>query len=228
MADQKHLVVGNGEVGSALYAILREVHGHRALIRDVEFSSEIADVMHVCIPWSNQFVKTIRDYRDHHQVDTVVIHSTVPVGTCDPEGWIHSPIRGRHPNLQRGILDIQKHVGGEGADDVARMFNEVGINTMTHERAATCEAGKLWELIQFGLQVVVRQDMHDWCVTNGLDPEEVYTPFADTYNVGYATLGDVCFIRPILDYVPGPIGGHCVTQNAHLIDHPLARIVSER
>lgn len=97
--------------------------------------------------------------------------------------------------------------------------------TAVHPRAVETEAGKLWELVQYGLQVRVCQAIHEWCMARGLDPDVVYRQFAEEYNAGYATLGYRRFVRPVLDYVPGPIGGHCVARNAPMIDHPIAEVV---
>jgi len=97
--------------------------------------------------------------------------------------------------------------------------------TAVHPRAVETEAGKLWELVQYGLQVRVCQAIHEWCMARGLDPDVVYRQFAEEYNAGYATLGYQRFVRPVLDYVPGPIGGHCVTENSYLLDHPISEIV---
>lgn len=220
--EETQLVIGAGEVGTSLFNVLKDA-GAQVHLRDTEPLDLSAGVLHVCYPWSQSFVEDTLNYARHHLASLVIVHSTVPPGTCDPFNWVHSPVRGRHPELEEGIRTFTKHVGGHYAEHAAKLLSAVGLRVQVHERAAECEAGKVWELIQFGLQVMIEQQVHGWCQRYGLDAAEVYRDFARTYNDGYAALGESQFIRPILDHVPGPIGGHCVTQNATLVDHSLVR-----
>lgn len=220
-----HLVVGAGEVGTAVAAVLSRAHP--TVLRDVGPVDEVADVLDVCIPWSETFVESVAAYAIEHQARMVVVHSTVPVGVCDRQGWVHSPIRGRHPHLEEGVASFVKHFGGAGAEESALDWKACGVTTAVHPRAAECEAGKLWELAQFGLQVRVEKALHTWCSERGLDPEVVYGSFAHTYNQGYEALGATHFVRPVLKHVPGDIGGHCVVPMANLLDHTIADIVKE-
>lgn len=212
------VIIGAGEVGTALHQVLPDVH-----LRDIEPTGpDRAGVLHIAIRHTPTFIATVSDYQRHYDADLVIVHSTVPVGTCDPNGWVHSPVRGRHPDLVDGLKTFTKHVGGARAPEAAANLDAAGITTVTHPRAADTEAGKLWELVQFGLQVTIQHAIYEWCASHDVDPDVVYRAFAQTYNDGYAALGERRFVRPVLDYTPGPIGGHCVRQNAHLLDHPLA------
>lgn len=218
------LVVGAGEVGTALYAVL--ARAHQVAIRDVEPVGVPADVLHIAFPWSASFVDSVKGYERQHNSDMTVVHSTVPVGTCDPEGWVHSPVRGRHPHLTEGLLAFVKHFAGERADEAAKAWEATGCDVAVHPRAAETEAAKLFELVQFGLQVVVEEEIHQWCERSGLDFDVVYTQFAESYNAGYQAMGEHQFVRPVLEHMPGPIGGHCIRQCAALLDHPLAAMVT--
>lgn len=216
-----NLVIGLGEVGEAMASVL----GCEG--RDVHEPEGTADVLHICFPWSSLFVSEVDLYRNRYEADLVIVHSTVPIGTCDPNGWVHSPVRGSHPHLEDGIRTFVKFFGGAQADEAAVIFEAVGIETATIPSAAETEAGKLWELVQFGLQVKIEQAIWDHCLEVGVNPGIVYSLFAHTYNLGYEKLGQGRFVRPVLTHMPGPIGGHCVRQNSALLDHPLARLVTE-
>src|SRR5690554_2082143 len=218
----RHLVLGAGQVGTAVAEVLSDV-GEVAL-RDVDPTDDRADVLHVCIPWSSGFADAVKGAVTRHRAELVVVHSTVPVGTCDANGWVHSPVRGRHPNLVGGLRKFVKHFGGLGAHEAA--LHWPGWSRV-HTFARDTEAGKIWELIQYGVQIRVEKAIHAWCAENNVDFDIVYTEFADTYNDGYTQLGEYDFVRPVLKHMPGPIGGHCVVQNASMIDHPLARIVTD-
>src|SRR5690606_41264469 len=103
----RHLVIGAGEVGTALHTVLntRDV----CEIRDVDPIDYRADVIHIAFPWSDAFVEHVQRYAAEHGAELVVVHSTVPVGTCDANGWVHSPVRGRHTNLVGGLRKFVKH-----------------------------------------------------------------------------------------------------------------------
>lgn len=223
-ADASHVVLGAGEVGTAVAEVLAS--SSTVVLRDIEPVEVRARVLHVCIPWQSGFVSSVETAADLHGVDLVIVHSTVPVGTCDPRMWVHSPVRGRHPNLTESLRTFTKHFGGVRASDAAKLWASIS-KTAVHDRAAETEAGKLWELAQFGVQVRITQTIHAWCHERGLDPDVVYRQMAETYNDGYAALGEHRFIRPVLDYIPGRIGGHCVTENSYLLDHPISEIVRE-
>lgn len=221
-----HLVIGAGEVGLAVFEVLQDC-GDPVNIRDVPPADVSADALHVCFPWSDTFAASVRGYIEEHVADLVVVHSTVPVGTCDPYGWVHSPVRGRHPHLVEGLRSFTKHFGGSRATEAAKAFDAVQIPTMLHSRAVETEAGKLWELIQYGVQIRVEKQIHAWCEETGVDFDVVYTQMAHTYNDGWEQLDHPEFVRPVLAHLPGPIGGHCVAQNSRMLDHPLARLVGE-
>jgi len=220
-----HLVVGAGEVGRAVHAVLSRVA--QADLRDVEPVELAADVLHVCFPWSDTFVDEVRRYRREHMTDLVVVHSTVPVGTCDPQGWVHSPVRGRHPHLAEGLLTFVKHFGGQRADEAAKLFEAAGCDVAVHGRAAETEAGKLWELCTYGLSIALEKAILAYCAERGLDFGVVYTAFRQAYNDGYVAMGHPEFVQPVLRHVPGGVGGHCIIPSMSLLDHPLAgRVVA--
>lgn len=218
-----HLVIGMGQVGTALLSVL----GTEAYGRDLDETSIItgAKVLHICIPWSEAFPREVGQYQTRYAAGLVVVHSTVPVGTCDPHGWVHSPVRGRHDRLEASLRTFVKFFGGAQAGEAAEIFLALGVPVTTVELAATTEAGKIWELVQFGLQIKVEQAITEWCQLEGLDADTVYEGFAASYNRGYIALGEEQYVRPIIQHIPGLIGGHCIREGAALLDHLLARLV---
>lgn len=223
-----HLVIGAGEVGAALADVLHP--HHRTHIRDIADNDGgpiRADTLHICYPWSETFTADTLRYQAQYNPSLVIVHSTVPVGTCDPHHWVHSPIRGKHPDLTTGIATFAKHLGGHLASQAAEAFTQCGITPVIHPRARDTEAGKLWELTQYGLQIAICKQIHDWCQVNDIDFHTVYTAFAITYNHGWARLGQPQYTRPLLVPTPGTIGGHCVVQGSTLLDHPLTDMVRD-
>jgi len=220
-----HLVIGCGEVGKALMEVLG-CAGYDPQKGYMDRDGVSCDMMHVCIPyqaerpdgWSENvvwqsFEQWVLDYKAMFRPSFTVIHSTVPIGTSDLLGAHHSPIRGRHPHLAASIRTFQKYVGGPDAVVICQELQKFGIETIACSSSRDTEAGKLIDLMQFGQSVLLEKTIHDFCTANSLDYDLVYRHFNKSYNTGYRAMGDDRFIRPILDHVDGPIGGHCVVQN---------------
>lgn len=220
----KQLVIGLGEVGSALQKIL-DCDGYDANSGLPE--SEQYDVLHICFPYSDGFVGYVKAYFATFQPSLVVVHSSVPVGTCDEHRWIHSPIRGVHPNLEQGIRTFVKYFGGAGAEEAAKIFSDLRINTVVTVEARTTEALKLWDTTQYGVMIMLEKSIHEYCRQQGLDPELIYEHANRTYNLGYTRLGMEHVVRPHLKHMDGEIGGHCVIPNAHLLASPIAEMLIE-
>lgn len=224
------VVIGAGEVGTAIAEVLRRVY--TVHLRDIAREPDnpaSADVLHICFGHSKNFVDYVYQYRQEYKPRLVVIHSTVIRGTtaaCGPNA-VHSPVRGQHPYLTESLLTFTKFFAGPMAQDAADVFRACGVNPCCTPNPENTEAGKLWELTQYGINIAVEKAIHEYCEQYDLDFELVYTMFAETYNQGYQQLGASQYTRPVLRHVPGPIGGHCVQPGARLLDHPLSQLVLE-
>lgn len=223
--NKTHLVIGEGEVGVALAKVLN------CQSRDVDAPSNLLeeyDYIHISFPYQvPDFVNTVRQYQAQYNAPHVVVHSTVKVGTCDPYGWTHSPVRGKHPDLEGGLRAFVKHYGGEHAEDVAKELEPFFPEWIAHDEAAITEAGKLWELTCYGMEIVMQRYILEYCRRTNLPFHEVYTDFADTYNTGWRRLGMNHYVKPILDDSSGRIGGHCVVQGAELLNRGYRNLLSE-
>lgn len=211
----KHLVIGLGEVGSAMQKIL-DCDG-LDFKKDSTANGGVYDMIHICFPYTSNFVSSVNNYKRLYKASIIVVHSTVPLGTCDQNNWTHSPVRGVHPNLEEGIKTFVKFVGGRDYRAVAKVFEKLGINTFTTEKASTTEAIKLWDTTQYGLMILIEKQIKAFCNKNNLDFDSVYTEANETYNEGYRKLGMENVMRPVLKHMSGPIGGHCVIPNAKIL-----------
>lgn len=213
----QHLIIGMGEVGQAL----NEVLGGWCSYIDSKKSNLHSNgykYIHICIPYSRNFNKTVRAYKQWHSKALIIVHSSVPVGTCDKLGVVHSPIRGVHPHLAEGIRTFVKYFGGKDAKKAAKIFSDLGIKTKVYPEARTTEALKLWDTTQYGRLIMLEKEIYKWCQKHKIDFDAVYTDANQTYNEGYTKLGMSHVVRPILKHMEGPIGGHCVLPNAKLLD----------
>jgi hypothetical protein len=228
MPRDSHVIIGYGEVGEALHKIFPS-----AEVDDIPKNKLAAkqqySVMHICFPYVDKhFVTYVRAYQNKFKPHITIIHSSVPIGTSDSLAAVHSPVRGVHPNIEEGIRTFVKFFGGMKAMEAARIFERKGIKTQVIRDSRTTEALKLWDTTQYGVMILLEKEIHKFCRINGLDFEVIYGIANATYNDGYARLGMQHVIRPALMHKDGKIGGHCVVENAHLLNTPSAkRIIKE-
>lgn len=218
----RQLVIGLGEVGTAIQAIL-DCDGYD--VNSMLPPEKEYDVLHICFPYSEGFAGYVEAYIHTWRPKTVIVHSSVPVGTCDKNAWIHSPVRGVHPNLELGIRTFVKYFGGIGSHEAANIFRAHGIICTAVNRASSTEALKLWDTTQYGLMIMIQKEIHRWCEENNVPFELIYTDANHTYSIGYEALNRPEVVRPYLRHMDGPIGGHCVIPNAHLLDSPLTELL---
>jgi UDP-N-acetyl-D-mannosaminuronate dehydrogenase len=207
-----HLTVGLGEVGIAINAI---VGGQFYSRHESNWDQKHVDVAHICIPYSDSFKTTVEKWKE--EADLVIVHSTTPFGTCDDLEVVHSPIRGVHPHLEKGIRTFVKYFGGKDADKAAQIFADLGLKTKVFKEAKATEALKLWDTTQYGRLIMLEKEIYEWCVKHNVDYEDVYKQANQDYNDGYVKLGRPDVVRPWLTHKEGPIGGHCVVPNAKLL-----------
>lgn len=211
----KHLVLGLGQVGSALQKVL-QCDGQDAL----QTASGEYDVLNVCFPFQvKDFCKCVMRYREQFNSQYVVVHSTVPVGTCYSIRAFHSPVRGVHPNLEQSLRTFEKYLAYDGIPplDLCESYRKCGIPIKLVQGTRNSEAAKLWDTTQYGAMILLEKEIHKWCEANKVDFDVVYSQFNRSYNEGYQSMGMPHYCRPVLRHVDGKIGGHCVVPNAHFL-----------
>lgn len=219
----KSLIIGNGEVGAALHKILSA--GHEVYSRDIEnLNIEGVEVLHICFPYFEGFIQAVKKYKKKYKPKYTVIHSTVPVGTSKKCGAYHSPIRGVHPILDKGIKTFVKYLA-PGSKEIKNYFEKCGIKIKENDSSDNTEAAKIFCTAYYGWNIVFEKEVHEFCKKNGLDFNMVYTDLNRTYNDGYKKLGMEHVTRPVLKHVPGGIGGHCVIPNLRFLDNDISRFI---
>lgn len=203
----RQLIIGQGQIGTAVQAVLR------CPGIDVGDSIPKSDVIHICFPWFDGFVEEVKTYQKQTGAKLVIVHSTVPVGTCDPSEWVHSPCRGIHPHLEAGIRTFVKFFGGKDSRDAAYLFIKEGLECRWTDNAKDTEAMKLWDTEQYREAVLLEKRIYEYCKKHDLDFNIVYTMANETYNEGYEVLGHPEYKKYVLKHIEGPIGGHCVEAN---------------
>ena len=234
--ESRALIVGAGEIGKSMFSVLDgkfDVH-----IRDKDSGpTGQFNYLHVCIPYSEEFLSEVERYDYEYSPKIIVIHSTVPLGTIRKLGdkAVHVPIRGKHPNLAESIRKFRLYVGGNNRDyvtEIADMFRQVVDDVYMIDTTYPPETTELLKIMcttYYGWNILFEKEMYRLCNELGVPYEVVYTDLNRTYNLGYTKAGMGQFTRPVLDHMPGPIGGHCVSNNCRLFpDSYITKLILEK
>ncbi len=215
------LVIGNGEIGRPLAELIEKSGNYVVFIKDVKQIKipEPIDILHICIPYSEGFSTIVDDYAREYRPKLIIINSTVRPGTTDAIAKkigipaVHSPVRGRHPNMKEGLLKFVKFVGGEkqAALLAKEHFERIGLTVMLMDSAINTEIGKLLETTYYGIDIAAHQEMYRICKVYGADFIQAVTLYNATCTMDIAHKVP----RPLM--YPGKIGGHCVLPNIEII-----------
>lgn len=231
---ERTLIIGAGEIGNSLKKVLDD--SYTVHIRDKELQGHETNaqyrVINICFPYSDKFVEYVNEYAKRYNPELIIIHSTVPVGTTRKiKNAVHSPVNGRHPDLEKGIKVFVKMIGatkGDLAYMAARFLIKAGLNMKVMSSPEATEMAKILCTTYLGWNVIFMKEVERICEQFGLPFHEVYTEWNSFYNAGYINQQEHRFVRPILFPLPGPIGGHCVIPNCDLLDSFLTKVVKEK
>jgi len=212
-------ILGYGEVGKAIAKFYKNPY-----IKDLKRDDglEGAEVLNICIPWTEDFIKIVKKEIRKIKPKLIIIHSTIAPGTTKKIGGmvVHSPVRGIHPNLYQGVKTFVKYIGADNkkAGQMAKKHLEsLGIKTKVFMPSITTELGKLFSTSYYGLCIAWHAEMKKICEKSGIDFEKAVTDFNKTYNQGYQKLGKKNVIRPVLYPPRKGIEGHCLIPNAEIL-----------
>lgn len=208
----KSLIIGSGQIGSALFDIFAPYHEcHMRDVADLKLAG--VEVMHIAFPYGRRFVDQVKRYIKQYQPKIIFVHSSVAVGTTSQFGLnaVHSPERGRYPNLAKEMKTFPKYIGTpyELTWQVASQYiEECGWKTVRVRDPRMTELVKLLSNIHLGMEIAWRQEVDRMIKSLKLSDSTVYEQWEDSYNKGHKDLGHEHLIRPRLK--SDPIGGHCI------------------
>ncbi len=222
------LVIGLGEIGNALYTILREKYGKkRVLGHDIKYNEDLptgSDILHICIPDCTDFVKIVNNYVKICKPKYTIIHSSVPVGTtAQIKGKsFHSPVRGKHPHMVQGLLKYPKYLSFDDADHyeattLSNYFFSAGIECKIVPDTKVTELGKLLALSRYGVYLAFAKEQEAICEKHDVPYHKVVTDFEKTRTEGLKEIGDEQLIQPLLFPFDQYIGGHCTVEDMQIL-----------
>jgi hypothetical protein len=245
MKIKKGIIVGLGEVGSAWFKVLSDnntlditgidsVKGN--IRREADNEGDGETVLNICIPFIEGFDKISADYIKEYHPSLVVVNTSCEVGltrkvydlTRVP--MAHIPVRGVHPNIDRGIKTFVNAIGpvdklsGKLAEEY---LDFLGIKHETFNNPEETEMAKLLDTSYYGWNILFAKQVLELCNEYKLNFDNVYARFNQTYNEGYTQLNKKNVIRPVL--IPpqifnkriglkdNKINGHCVRTNLEIL-----------
>lgn len=224
MQQQTHegeygILGGLGEVGGAIAKFYKNPR-----IKDLNRDDGLkgVDILHICIPFIDNFVEVVRKEIAEDKPKLTILHSTVAPGTTKAIGGmvVHSPIRGVHPDLYKGIKTFVKYIGADRVEPahLARdHYEDLGIKCKIYYPSQTTELGKLLSTTYYGLCIAYHGEMKKVCDKFGVNFEQAVTAFNKTYNAGWKEMGRDNVVRPVLSPPEEGIGGHCIMQNTEIL-----------
>lgn len=214
--ENKVVIVGLGEVGRPLHALLSERYNVVGV--DIAPPSEPVgkvDVLHICYPFEiKDFIGETARYIATFQPKITIINSTVGIGTTRAVAEranapvVNSPVRGKHARMLEEIRSYTKFIGPmdpASGKIAAQHFQGAGLKTKVLSAPEATELAKLTETTYFGMMIAWAQEIERYCDQAGQSYEEV------------ASFYDEISFFPKTKYFPGVIGGHCVMPNIEIL-----------
>ena len=243
MKNTKDVVAGLGEIGLPIQKLLSKtitVVGYdkkSKLIdssRSRKFQNYKTEILHICIPFTKNFIYNVKELEKKFKPEIIAIHSTVEPSTTQKLQKkialpiIYSPLRGVHkrkhdsfqPHKKGMLFDIKRYVkfysveNNTKADNIAakkfsRRLKACGLKTKKMSKPITLELAKiLCDTSYYGWLIAYAQLTDMIARKHDVNYDEMWS-FADQI---HKFLGN----RPKM--FPGFIGGHCVIPNLSLID----------
>ncbi len=229
--NKKNVVVGLGEIGFPILKILSrkiQVVGYDInpkLMNKRKFKNFFSletSILHICIPFSKNFLFQVKSIKKKFNPEIIVIHSTVsPYTTKKLQSNLSIPIiysatRGVHKRMTSDIKKYTKFYALENnapkkkwaSQTYSRLLKKCGIKTKKMSKPVTLELAKIVvDTSYYGWLINFAQLSNIIAKKHNVDNDEMWS-FADEI---HKFLGN----RPKM--YPGFIGGHCVIPNLDLI-----------
>lgn len=224
----KSLIIGMGEVGQALFNVLQFTYSDIQSY-DKNQSQGVSlpvEIVHICFPYSENFIHEVHRYLRTYQPKYLIIHSTVPVGTtkkiaenADFTKVFYSPIRGHHENMEMELRIYVKYIASDYFLDteISKYFEDAGIPTKTISDTDSVELMKLLELYRYGLYLAGAKEQETICKYFGKDYDSIVSELEKTSNEGLVLLGKVHQCQPLLYPFKDFVGGHCTVEDMEIL-----------
>lgn len=228
---KKNMVVGLGEIGLPIYKLISK----KIPTASYDVNSKLIDeknnkkyekleisLLHICIPFSKQFLKDIALLYKKFNPEGIVIHSTISPHTTEilqkslPIPIIYSATRGVHKRMLQDLKRYTKFFAIEknapkknwAISAYKKLMKKCSVKVKQMTSPITLELAKIiCDTSYYGWLINYAQLSNMIAIKNHVNYDEMWS-FADEI---HKLLGN----RPKM--FPGFIGGHCVIPNLDLI-----------
>jgi len=220
-----NVILGNGQVANAIKPHIKNAITFDQGEWEKLPQQEDTAILHIAIPYSDQFSTIVCDAMNVFNPRHIIIHSTVKPGTSRSLGAAYSPVLGRHANnFKKDVLRYKKLISGsnEAYEAFKRSskfkIDYVSDNTDELEFAKVMSTGYMyWNLLY---EKMIFKECND----RGYKFNNVYKKFNKNYNEGVKS----DWTRPIYTHNDDPVpGGHCLPNNIYLDDNFINAILKE-
>jgi len=215
------LVIGLGEIGAPLLEIVKGVYDAEGLDIEPKEIHGAFDVLHICFPYSENFVETTTNYINKFCPKLTIIESTVLPFTTNKiyektkTAICHSPVQGRKADgFKWAYFSYTKFIGpakpefGKLAEEY---YQSLSFKTYACNSPLETEFMKILNTTYYGLMITWFQEIHRICEKFNLKEEEIIEFFRTSERDSGGK-----HLRPV--FYPGVIRGHCVVPNAKLLN----------
>lgn len=238
---KKVVVAGLGEIGSPMLQLISKAVptvGYdidKKLMDQKKFdkySKLETSFLHICIPFTDKFIKNVISLYEKFKPEIIVIHSTISPGTTKSlQSMISIPViysatRGVH---KRMLSDLKKYVkfysvestvlsADWASEEYEKLLKKCSVKVKKMTSPLTLELAKIVvDTSYYGWLINYAQLSNMIAIEHKVDYDEMWS-FAEEI---HKYLGN----RPKM--FPGYIGGHCVIPNLDLIHNPTLDMIKK-
>jgi len=223
----KNIVLGAGQVANAIKnnLLTAPLVFDRGEWEKTHLKSEI---LHVTIPYSDDFERIIIKAIYNFDPEIIIIHSTVKPGTTEKLGKnvLFSPVLGRHSDeFSNNIQMYQKFFAGD-PDCYEQVRHEFQLNSeFWGTNTGELEYSKIMSTTRMYWELLFTKSLEKDCKKNGYDFKQVHHRWTDNYNAGIR-LKHPKWERTIYSMMDSDLpGGHCLRPNIHLVDNEITNYI---
>ncbi|MBI1829472.1 MAG: hypothetical protein HY222_02970 [Thaumarchaeota archaeon] len=238
---KKDIVVGLGEIGNPILQLISKTipavgYDINSKLMDKhnfeKYKKLETSFLHICIPFSENFIGNVIQLYKKFKPESIVIHSTISPGTTNklqrilPIPVIYSATRGVH---KRMLCDLKRYTkffaiepNAPQTKRISLMFESLmkkcGVKVKKMSNPLTLELAKIVvDTSYYGWLINYAQLSNVIAIENKVDYDEMWS-FSDEI---HKFLGN----RPKM--FPGYIGGHCVIPNLDLIHNQTLDLIKK-
>lgn len=236
------IIIGMGEIGKPWFNLVSKVRKVAGFDINLEncrgnWSGEPVEILHICTPYSSNFVDIVVDYVLKYKPKMLVVHSTVKPFTIKeldedkrlPRNLqvVYSPFRGVHLRMEFDLKRYDKFYASyqDNCSLYEELLSDMGIVGYKGKNPHTLEFSK----------ILCDTSYYGWLIAYAMKTEEIAMKYGIDYNEMWMFAHQIhqylddrppCGSPGMNKIYPDPkgIGGHCIMPNLELVKEDLSEV----